>query len=341
MSTRLRWGILGSGRIAGIFAQGVARSQAGALVAVGSRDEAKARDFATRFSIPTAHGSYEALLADPSVDAVYIATPHPQHLEWILAAAAARKHVLCEKPLTLNATQARQAVEACRSAGVLLMEAFMYRCHPQTAKVLQILKSGALGEIGLVQATFSFAAPFDPEARLFNPLLGGGGILDVGCYTTSVARLIAGLAEGQPYAEPEYLAGTAVLHPETGVDTLALADLRFGSGLLAQLSCGITLGQESFVRIYGSEGWMLLTDPFIPAVDGGVSRIQMYRAGSKCPDMVRVESAPLYSLEADAFAAALAAGQREVPQIPLGDTLGNLETLDRWRAAIGLKYPAE
>jgi len=221
------------------------------------------------------------------------------------------------------------------------MEAFMYRCHPQTAKVLQILKSGALGEVGLVQATFSFSAPFDPEARLFNPMLGGGGILDVGCYTTSITRLIAGLAEGLPYAEPEQLTGTANLHPETGVDTLALADLRFGSGLLAQLSCGVLLGQESFVRIYGTEGWMLLTDPFIPAVDGGVSRIQMYRAGSKCPDMVRVESAPLYSLEADTFAHALEKGLKEVPEIPLGDTLGNMQTLDRWRSAIGLRYPQE
>lgn len=341
MEKRLQWGILGAGMIAGTFAKGVSRSQSGQVVAVASREQAKASEFAASHGIGSAYGSYEALLADAQVEAVYIATPHPQHLEWILKAAAAGKHILCEKPLTMNAQQAERAIEACRAAGVMLMEAFMYRCHPQTQKLLQVIRGGLIGDVQLVQASFSFNAPFDPSHRLFNPELGGGGIMDVGCYTSSVARLLAGLACGQPYEDPEYVEGSAVLHPETGVDTVAAATLRFGSGVLAQLSCGVSLYQESVVRVFGSHGWILVSDPFLPNVDGGVSRMQAYLAGGKCPDMIRVESGPLYAMEADAFARALAKGLREVPENPLGDTLGNMRTLDRWRASVGLRFPCE
>lgn len=341
MQERLKWGIIGAGGIAATFAKGVARSEKGVVHAVASRSLARAETFAKAQGIGVAHGSYEALLADPSVQAVYIATPHTEHLEWILKAAAARKHILCEKPLTLNAAQAREAIAACKQAGVLLMEAFMYRCHPQIAKLRQLLGSGMLGEIRQVQATFSFNAPYDPEHRLFNPMLAGGGILDVGCYTTSVARLIAGASQGLAFEDPEYLEGVAVMHPETGVDILASATLRFPSGLLAQLSCGVGCFQESVVRVYGTDGWLLMTDPFVSNVDGGVSRLQMYLSGAKCPDMLRVESGPLYALEADAFATAVAGGLKEVSSMPPADTLGNMETLDRWRAAVGLRYPME
>ena len=341
METRLQWGILGAGTIAGTFAKGVARSQSGQVVAVGSREQEKASEFATKHSIARAHGSYEALLADEQVQAVYIATPHPQHLEWILKAAAAGKHILCEKPLAMNAVQAALAIEACRKAGVLLMEAFMYRCHPQTQKLLQVIRGGLIGEVQMVQATFSFNMPFDPEHRLYNLELGGGGILDVGCYTTSIARLLAGLACGQAYEDPEYVEGTAVIHPESGVDVVAAATLRFGSGVLAQLSCGVGLFQESVVRVYGSHGWILVSDPFLPNVDGGVSRMQAYLAGGKCPDMIRVESGPLYAMEADAFARALALGHKDVPENTTADTLGNMRTLDQWRRSIGLRYPCE
>lgn len=341
MEKRLQWGILGAGGIANTFAKGLARSQQGRLVAIGSRDASKAADFAARHAPAVAHGSYEALLADPAVEAVYIATPHPQHLEWILKAAAAGKHILCEKPIAMNAAQAERAIQACAKAGVLLMEAFMYRCHPQTHKLVQVLRSGMIGEIRMVQATFSFNTPFDASSRFYNPELGGGGLLDVGCYTSSIARLIAGVSAGLPWADPEDLAATAVMHPETGVDILTAATLRFADGLIAQLSCGISVNQENVVRIYGSDGWLLVSDPFVVNVDGGVSRIQAYLASAKCPDMIRVESGPLYALEADAFASALARGLREVPEMSLSDTLGNMRTLDRWRQAIGLRYPME
>jgi len=178
MEKRVTWGILATGGIARAFAGGVAHSRTGRVVAVGSRTQASAERFAREFGIARAHGSYEALLADPQVEAVYIATPHPQHAEWIVKAARAGKHVLCEKPLTLTRAEAEGAVEACRAAGVLLMEAFMYRCHPQTAKIVELVRSGAIGRVGLVQATFSFSTAFDPKNRFFEQgSVGGGGNL--------------------------------------------------------------------------------------------------------------------------------------------------------------------
>ena len=139
METKLKWGLLASGRIANAFAKGVLASQNGQLVAVGSRSQEKADEFAKQYDIPNRHGSYEALLADPEVDAVYISTPHPGHAEWAIKAAEAGKHILCEKPITMNASQAMAVIEAARQNDVFLMEAFMYRCHPQTEKLRELL----------------------------------------------------------------------------------------------------------------------------------------------------------------------------------------------------------
>jgi predicted dehydrogenase len=173
MTTRLGWGILATGRIAGIFAQGVARSQHSRLVAVGSRTAPNAARFAKEFGVPRAHGSYEALLADPEVQAVYIAVPHPQHVEWAVRAAEAGKHILCEKPIGLNHAELMVMAEAARANNVLLMEAFMYRCHPQTAKIVEIVRSGVLGEIRLVQAAFGFNAGFNATSRLWSNAAAG------------------------------------------------------------------------------------------------------------------------------------------------------------------------
>lgn len=339
--TKLRWGILATGRIAGIFARGVAASQSGRLVAVGSRTQMTADRFAREFGAARAYGSYEALLADGDVQAVYIAPPHPQHAEWAISAAQAGKHILCEKPLTLNRADAVRVVDAARAQGVLLMEAFMYRCHPQTIKVVDLVRSGAIGRVGLVQATFSYSADFNPDSRLWNKELGGGGILDVGCYPVSLARLVAGAAAGQPFADPVSVAGAGHLHPQTGIDVYATAVLKFGSGIVAQVACGVGLHQDNSARIYGSDGWLHVPVPWIPNRDGGVSSIYRYARGASTPEEIFITAPPLYALEADAFAGALAAGQREVPAMTIADTLGNMAVLDQWRAAIGLAYPHE
>jgi predicted dehydrogenase len=336
MSERLSWGIIATGGIARTFARGVAHSKLGRVAAVGSRTAEAARKFADEFGVPRAHGSYEALLADAEVRAVYIATPHPQHVEWVERAAAAGKHVLCEKPLAMTRADAERAVEACRRHGVLLMEAFMYRCHPQTANIVELVRGGALGRVRLVQATFSFSLPFDPGHRLFNKALGGGGILDVGCYPVSLARLVAGAARGEPFADPVGVAGAVEVHPEAGVDVCAAATLQFADGLIAQVSAGVSLQQDNSARIYGTDGWLHVPEPWIPAREGGAVRMELHRAGKPDAEEIVVWTGEwLYGIEADAFASALAAGLREVPQMSPADTLGNMAVLDAWAACAG------
>lgn len=340
MNDQLGWGILGTGRIAGIFARGVARSHRGRLVAVGSRDGAKAQKFAGEFGVPRAHGSYEALLADPDVQAVYVATPHPQHVAWAVRAAEAGKHILCEKPIGLNHAEAMVMAAAAREHGVLLMEAFMYRCHPQTAKVLEIVRTGVLGEIKLVQAAFGFNAPFSPESRLWANAAGGGGILDVGCYPVSFSRLIAGAAIGRPFLDPVAVSGAGQLHAQTGVDVVAAATLKFASGLVAQVSTSIGVGQDNSVRIHGTAGMLRVPSPWIPPNDGAEARLHLHQ-GDIVEDIVVPVPDHLYGLEADAVAAALAESKHEVPAMTVADTLGNMATLDAWRSSIGLVYEQE
>ncbi|MFH1499771.1 MAG: aldo/keto reductase [Verrucomicrobiota bacterium] len=340
-STPLRWGILSTGRIAAVFARGVAASQSGRVVAVGSRSLESAQTFAAAHGIVRAHGDYEALLADPEVEAVYIGTPHPQHAEWVVRAAEAGKHILCEKPMGLNHAEAMVMVQAAREHGVVLMEAFMYRCHPQTAKLVELIRAGAIGKVGLVQAAFSFKSDYDPASRLWANAAGGGGILDVGGYTVSMARLVAGAAAGQPFLNPTAVSGAGVLHPESGVDVHAAATLKFPNDIIAQVSCGVGLNQDNVVRIYGTDGWLLVPSPWVVNRDGGVSKILLHRPGAAAPEEIVVEAGPLYALEADAFADAVRAGLPDVPQMSTADTLGNLAALDQWRAAIGLVYESE
>ena len=339
--TKLRWGILGTGRIAGIFARGVAASQTGQLVAVASRSLQSAERFARAAGVPRAHGSYEDLLGDPEVSAVYLAIPHPLHLEWTVRAAQAGKQVLCEKPIAVNRRGAAEAIEAARAGGVMLMEAYMYRCHPQTAKVVELVKNGSLGRVGLIQATFSFHNEFKAETRLWSKALGGGGILDVGGYPVSFARLVAGAAEGKAFADPVSVAGAGCLHPVSAVDVYAAATLRFANDLVAQVACGIGLQQDNSMRIYGTKGWLHLPEPWVVNQEGGTAILYLHRPGAAAPEEIRIVAPPLYALEADAFAAALEAGLREVPQMTAADTLGNMAVLDQWRAAIGLSYDAD
>ncbi len=340
MSTSLSWGILGTGRIAGIFAQGVARSHHSRLGAVGSRTQANADRFAKEFNVPKAHGSYEALLADPAVQAIYVAVPHPQHTEWVVKAAEAGKHILCEKPAGLNYAEMMVMAEAVRAHGVLFMEAFMYRCHPQTAKIVEIVRSGVLGEIRLVQAAFGFNAGFNASSRLWANAAGGGGILDVGCYPVSMARLIAGAISGQPFLDPVSVTGAGQLHPETGVDVVTAASMKFPNGLVAQVSTSVGVTQDNSLRIYGTNGSLHVPSPWIPPSDGATAKMTL-SANGKTEEISIVTPGALYGLEADAVAAALAEGKRETTAMPIADTLGNLAALDAWRASIGLVYEQE
>ncbi|MCM8788874.1 MAG: Gfo/Idh/MocA family oxidoreductase, partial [Candidatus Omnitrophica bacterium] len=237
MKKHLSWGIISTGSIAGAFAEGIGKSETGSLVAVASRDIKKAQVFAEKFNVPKAYGSYEQLLQDSLVEAVYIATPHPTHAEWAIKAAEAGKHILCEKPIGINHAEAMAIIEAAAENNVFLMEAFMYRCHPQTKKLVELLQQKVIGDVRVIQATFSFYASFNPESRLYNNSLGGGGILDVGCYCTSMARLVAGVATTGEIAEPVELKGYGHIG-STGVDEWAIAAVKFPNDIVAQLSTG-------------------------------------------------------------------------------------------------------
>ena len=338
MSQSLSWGIIGTGAIAAIFAEGLTNSQTGKLVAVGSRTQAAADQFGATWQVPHCYASYEQLLADPQVQAVYISTPHPYHAEWAIKAAAAGKHILCEKPFALNYVEAEAMIAAARRHDVFLMEAFMYRCHPQIARLSELLQSAVIGQVRVIQSTFAFNAQFDPASRLYNSALAGGGIMDVGCYCVSGARLVAGIATGQAFADPEQL--TAVAHiGETNVDEYALASLTFPGGILAQLFTGVHVHSEHVLRIFGSAGSILLPDPWTPAAAQSTHIIVKRDDEATARDILVENTAGLYSLEADTVATYL--DQRQSPTMSWDDTLGNMRTLDRWRAAIGLRYPAE
>lgn len=341
MSDTIAWGIIGTGHIAQVFAQGLAHCETGKLIAVGSRSQVSADQFGSDFNVPHRHSSYEALLANPVVEAVYISTPHPMHAEWAIKSAQAGKHILCEKPIAMNHAEAKAIVEAARRHDVFLMEAFMYRCHPQTARIIELVRNGAVGQVRVIRATFSFDAGWNPQGRLLANDLGGGGILDVGCYCTSMARLIAGAAIGKDLAEPTVVQGAGHLG-ETGVDEWAVASLKFAGGIVANLACGVRVQQENQLCIFGSEGHIAVPWPWIPAREGGIGRILLYQKGKDEPEEILVESQQwLYALEADTVAAHIKQRQASPPAMTWDDTLGNMKTLDRWRGAIGLVYNLE
>ena len=342
MADMLNWGILGAGRIARVLARGLAHSKTGRLAAVGSRSKEKAEAFAAEFGKGIrSHGSYDALLADDGVQAVYIATPHPMHALWAIRAAEAGKHVLCEKPLTLNHAEAVAVVQAARENDVFLMEAFMYRCHPQTQRVVDLLREKAIGDVRVIRATFSFNAGWSPESRLLANSLGGGGILDVGGYCTSMARLVAGVALGGDVAEPLEVAAAGHLGA-TGVDEWTVATLKFPGDIVAQLATGIEVQMESTVHIFGSEGDLFIPTPWVVSREGGTSKLVLNKKGEKEPREILIETDRwLYGIEADTVAEHLEARQAPFPAMTWADSLGNMQTLDRWRAAIGLVYESE
>jgi predicted dehydrogenase len=334
----LSWGILSTGRIAGIFAKNLSKSKTGKLVAVGSRTQTSADRFGADYDVPHRHGSYEALLADPSVQAVYIAPPHPMHAEWCIKAAKAGKHILCEKPLTLNHAEALTVIDAARRHKVFLQEAFMYRCHPQTMKLVELVRQKTIGEVRVIQATFGFHREFNPNQRLFSNELGGGAILDVGCYTVSMSRLIAGVAIGQSFAEPIEVNGCGHL-ATTGVDLWAIASMKFPGNIIAALATSIQVQLDNVVRIFGSEGGITVPTPWQPAPDGGASTILLQRKGQPPQEIVVDSPLPTYAVEADNVAAHIE--QRQSPAMNWEDSLGNMKALDRWRAAIGVVYHSE
>lgn len=340
----IRWGILGPGGIAKAFAGGVAGSRNGKLVAIGARNPGKP-GLAESFPGARIVDGYEALLADPDIDAIYIAVPHPGHAQWAIRAAEAGKHVLCEKPLALTAFEADAMMHAARKAGTFLGEAFMYRLHPQTMQLFDLIRSGAIGEIRMIKSSFGFAMPgFMPEHRLYANDLAGGGILDVGGYPVSMVRLIAGAAIGKPFAEPDKVVGTAHLG-QSGVDEWASALLHFPGGIVAEVSCSISLNQDNVLRIFGTKGRIEVPDFWFAGGDRdvGLGRIDVIASDGARETVSVNETRHVYSFEVDAAGDAIRDGRQELawPGMSWADSLGTLRVLDRWRAAAGLEYEIE
>lgn len=342
MGITLAWGVLGAGRIAGAFAKALAHSETGKLVAVGSRSKETAEKFGSEHNVPAKgrHATYEALLADPDVQAVYVATPHPLHAQWTIRALEAGKHVLCEKPIGMNYAEAMAMYESARQNKRFLMEAFMYRCHPLMHKLVELLREKAIGDVKHIQANFGFGAGFDANSRLFNNALGGGGILDVGCYPVSFARLVAGVAQGKEFADPFHVSGAGSLGP-TGVDHYAFATLKFPGDIVAQVGTAVTIGLDNAARIYGTAGTITLPYPWIPAREGGDAKLTLHQSGKEPQEITVTTDKWLYGIEADAFAQGVATGKPPHPAMSEQDSLGNNRTLDQWRAAVGLLYDQE
>jgi len=221
---------------------------------------------------------------------------------------------------------------------VFLLEAFMYRCHPQTLKLVELLRVKTIGEVRLIQASFGFHREFDPNQRLFSNELGGGGILDVGCYPVSMSRLIAGVATGEPFAEPTEVNGCGHL-ATTGVDLWAVASMKFPGEILAALATSIQVQQDNVLRIFGSEGNIFVSQPWGPAREGGKATILLERKGKSPQEIVIDSPRPIYAIEADHVAAHIE--NRQSPAMNWDDSLGNMKALDRWRAAIGVVYNSE
>lgn len=262
MPDRVRWGILGNANIGRICViPAMQKSRNGTVLSLGTMNPAAAAPVAAQHGIASVVDGYEAMLADHALDAVYIPLPNHLHCEWTLKALAAGKHVLCEKPLARNAGEARRMADAAEKAGLLLMEAFMYRFHPRTQRIKQLVSEGAIGELRLVRASFCFSmdqvALADPENQRLNPAAGGGALLDVGCYGVSVARYLFG-------CEPEAAQARAIYNT-AGADMLFAGTLQFPGGRLAAVEAGFTAALQQTYALVGSHGSIELPhDAFIP-----------------------------------------------------------------------------
>jgi predicted dehydrogenase len=301
--TKLRLGIVGTARIARtLFIPGVRASQLVTVFAVASRDAQRAREMASELDIPRAHGSYAALLDDPDVDAVYIGLPNSLHAEWTIAAARAGKHVLCEKPVASRAADAERMARACQQAGVILMEAFMWRHHPQHARVRELLQDGAIGDPTFVRSSFTYPISRTVESRLNVRLqaeLEGGSLMDVGCYGVNAARWAF-------ESEPTSVAGQQVLDPDSGVDAAFVGALRFGERLLASIDSSFLRSSANYYAVEGSEGALRVDRAFRP--DDYPGQIQILRANG---ERIVEEIAPAnqFAHEADHFARSIQAGK--------------------------------
>lgn len=326
MADQLRWGIIATGGIARQFASGLKVSKTGTLQAVGSRSIESATKFTDQFG-GKPYASYEEVFADPEVDVVYIATPHHMHMDNTIAAARAGKGILCEKPFTLNSLEAERALAAVKEHGVFFMEAFMYRCAPQTIKVRELIAEGAIGQVRAINAEFSFHAGRQWDNFRADQALGGGGLMDVGAYAVSFSRLAAG-------SEP--IRAHYVANLETGYDAYGSGCLLFPGGITAHIGSGVHLNMANRALVYGETGRIEVDQPW----KCGGGQIHLYRNGQPTETFdLSISNDQLYAYEADAVAEYFEKG--ECAHNTIADTVGNMRVLDLLRESAGLTFAAE
>ncbi len=328
MTDNVRWGIIGPGKIAQKFADGLKSVPGAKLVAVGSRSQERARAFADTYGAQQAFGSYAELAAAPGIDAVYVATPHPHHAAPTADCLNNGKAVLCEKPFTVNAGELEPLVGLARQRKVFLMEAMWTRYLPIMDVVWGWIGSGRIGEPRMVQADFGFRAGWDPDGRLLNPALAGGSLLDVGIYTISFASRVFG---GR---QPTQVTGVAHLG-ETGVDEQMSAVLQYDNGGLASLISAVRTNTLHSATIMGTEGRIQVSPPFWRATTATLT------TGGKSETVERPHTANGYEYEAMEVGRCLREGLTESPRMTLDESLVIMRIMDTLRAKWGLKYPFE
>jgi predicted dehydrogenase len=327
MSENIKWGVLGTGKVARLFVEGMEAVAESEISAVASRSEKRAKSFAEEYSLPHSFGSYEAL-AESDVDIVYVATPQSEHLANTLMCLENKRHVLCEKPLALNARQAQRMIETARSKGLFLMEGMWMHTFPGARALTKTLDEDSIGEIRLVRITYGFAADKKKEHRVFEPECGGGSLMDLGVYGVALAQRILG-------GEPTEITATAHIG-KSGVDEQCSLTMRYDSGALANILCSIAGDWLMGAVIEGTKGRIL--------IPGKISRLDGFTVVDRVGIEERVHYDRLgngYSFEAAEVVGCLRDGRLESEQVPLEESLAVLRTLDRVRKLWKLEFPGE
>ncbi len=311
--TTLHWGVLGVANIAvRAVIPAIQRARRSQLVAIASRTDSRARDGAERMGIPRAYGSYDELLKDSAVQVIYIPLPNSMHREWTIRCAEAGKHVLCEKPLALTAGDCKEMIAACRRHGVVLMEAFMYRFHPRTERVAQLILEGAIGEPRLIRASFTFAVS-DPKNIRLRSELGGGALFDVGCYGINVSRMILG--------EPREVFARGRVGPG-GVDEQTGAILGFDSDRLALIDCGLRLSRRQEYEVVGTDGRLTVPLAFLP----GTADTEIHLVRGTEPSAISIPGVDEYQCMVEHFEDVVLSGAPL--RLPPSDAVANVRTIE-------------
>jgi len=325
---KVKWGIISTGWIAHQFVTDLVHCSNGVAYAVGSRSQESADEFARNHDIAKAYATYEDLVNDPEVDAVYIGTPHPFHKDNALLALRAGKAVLCEKPFAVNSSELEEVITYAREQKLFLMEAMWSRYIPAIVKVREWIAEGRIGEVRLVKADLGFRTDWNPEGRLLNPKLGGGALLDVGIYPISFASMVFG-----PY--PEKISSTVQMG-ETGVDEHFSMLLSYEGGRTASLNAGIRLKMLEEAHVFGTDGYIVVEGTLV-----NPKSASLYVGDVKVETFEDDRSSIGYVFEAEEVGRCLQAGLTESPIMPLDESLAILKLLDEVRAQWGLVYPGE